>query len=49
MSRMRNCFAIALAALLAPALASGQNTTLTGVVRSETQYAVRSFRLRRST
>jgi TonB-linked SusC/RagA family outer membrane protein len=38
---MRHCFALALAALLVPVLASGQNTTLTGVVRSETQAAVR--------
>ncbi|MGH7468402.1 MAG: SusC/RagA family TonB-linked outer membrane protein [Longimicrobiales bacterium] len=41
MSRMRHCFAIALAALFAPVIVSGQNTTLTGVARSETQAAVR--------
>ncbi len=38
---MRHRFAFALAALMVPALASGQNTTLTGVIKSETQSAVR--------
>lgn len=41
MFRRATCLAVAMAALLVPVLASGQNTTVSGVVKSETQSPVR--------